>query len=61
MVGAGKAAHVRPDCGQQGLRPLPSDTGEGSQQGALGLKRAHALRNLGAHPLDGLVQAIDVR
>src|SRR5260370_31862892 len=50
--GTWKATHVDPDLGHQDLRHALSDAGDGVQALERLSKRAHPLRNLGAHASD---------
>ena len=61
MARRGEAAQIRADLSEQGLGRPPADAGNRVQPLQLGLKRAQARSNLGAHSLQTGVEEVDVR
>jgi hypothetical protein len=55
-----KAAHVSPNLGDQDLGHALPDTRDGVQARERLSKRAHPLRDLGAHASDAFVESVDV-
>jgi hypothetical protein len=62
QVGGGwEACHVHADLGHEHFGGAPTDARNGVEQRHGLLKRAHALRDLGVHQRDEVVQEVDVR
>jgi hypothetical protein len=60
MPGAGKAAHVGPNLGQNDFRQASFDARDRFQALKQRLKRAHALGDLVAHPHNCFIQRVDL-